>query len=74
MNFVAHKNLGHQEFQTENALKSKKSTYKTGVINDPLGQTHSYDHYFHLTFVLLCVILKSERTDNMSENSYRYWP
>ena len=28
--------------------------HKTGVINDPLGQTHSWnsDHYFKLKFVL----------------------
>ena len=35
---------------------------KTGVINDPLGQTHNpagSDHYFHLKIVLFREILKS---------------
>ena len=35
---------------------------KTGVFNDPLGQTHSLassEHYSHLKIVLFCVILKS---------------
>ena len=35
----------------------KKSSYKTDVINDPLGQTHSLassEHCFRLKFVLFC--------------------
>ena len=38
--------------------------YKTGVINDPLGHTHSLassEHCFHLKFVLFYYNLKSER-------------
>ena len=47
------------------------------VINDPLGQTHnptSNDHYFHRTFLLFCVVLKSGygRTDNTYENNDYY--
>ena len=35
----------------------KNIIHTTGVINDPLGQTHnpaSSDHYFRLKFVLFC--------------------
>ena len=39
-------------------LKTRKTCQdKTGVINDPLGQTHnlaSSEHYFRLKFVLFC--------------------
>ena len=61
---------------TELFLRKKKPD-KTGVINDPLGQTHSLassEHCFH--FVLFCQILKSgnERTDNMYKNNYPYRP
>ena len=48
-------------------------TYKTGVINDLLGQTHnpaSSDHYIHLEIVLFSKIL----TDDMCENSDHYRP
>ena len=47
-----------------------KEDDKTGVINDPLGQTHSQassDHYFHLKIVLFYYSLKSEIVI-----SYRY--
>ena len=52
----------------------KLSLNKTGVINDPLGQTHNHansEHCFH--FVLFCYILKSG--DDMCENNdpYRPW-
>ena len=33
----------------------------TGVINDPLGQTHSstsFYHYFHLKIILCCDIMR----------------
>ena len=43
-------------------MKRKK---KTGVINDPLGQNRSRDHYSQLKIVLFCMILKS---DNICEN------
>ena len=52
-------------------LPRKKKENKTGVINDPFGQTHSHissDHYSRSTFVLFCEILKSgdERTDGQT--------
>ena len=40
--------------------------YKTGVINDPLGQTHilaSSEHCFRLKFVLFCKVGTDGRTD-----------
>ena len=57
----------------------RSSRRKIGVIDDPLGQTHSLnssDHGFRLKFVLFCWILKSGdgRTDNMCENNYHYRP
>ena len=42
------------------ANRVKNNNYKTGVINDPLSQTHSLassEHCFH--FVMFCQILKS---------------
>ena len=45
---------------------------KTGVVNDPLGQTHSpttSDHYFHLKIVLFWTILKYMRTCGKTENN-----
>ena len=53
---------------------------KTGVINDPLGQTHSLassEHCFRLKFVLLARFLNVGtyvRIDNMGENNDHYWP
>ena len=55
---------------------------KTGIINDPLGQTHNYassEHYF----LLFCFsrfekwggrtdVRTDRRTDNMCENNYLY--
>ena len=44
---------------------------KTGVTNDPLGQTHnltSSDHFVYLKMVLFCVIWTSVQ-DDMCENS-----
>ena len=44
---------------------SQNKTYKTGVINDPLGQTHSLtssEHCFRLKFVLLWKVGTYERT------------
>ena len=38
-----------------NLLESRPN--KTGVVNDPLSQTHSFagsEHCFHLKFVLFC--------------------
>ena len=52
-----------------------KKDNKPGVINDPLGQTYSSDHYSRLNFVLFCEILKigDGCTDvNMCENQYLY--
>ena len=49
--------------------------YKTGVMNNPLGQTHSLASSEH--FYLLFCFAKFEkwgRTDNMCENNYPYWP
>ena len=53
---------------------------KTGVINDPHGQSYSpakSDHCFHLRIGLLCAILekgdgRTVRTDDMFKNSYHY--
>ena len=53
-------------------MASLKVLYKTCVINDPLGQTHSptsSDDYGHLTCVLLCDILK---IGNLCENNDHY--
>ena len=37
-----------------------KEKYKTGVINDPLGQTHSLTSSEHCLFTLeICFVLKS---------------
>ena len=66
---------GHFSYET-------KRENKAGVINDPLGQTHSLisgDHCFR--FVLFCQILKSGdgrmqvRTNDMCKNNdhYRLW-
>ena len=50
---------------TTNFLKifNRKFNFnKTGVINDPLGQTHNpanSDHYSNLKIILFCAILKS---------------
>ena len=61
-------------FRAVGRPSGSKKEKKTGVINDPLGQTHnptgSY-HYFHSTFVLFCDILKTgdERTDVTCENN-----
>ena len=57
----------------------KQKENKTGVINDPLGQTHSpdsSDHYSHLKFVLFSGILKSGngRIDTTWKNSDHYLP
>ena len=55
--------------------------YRTGVINDPLGKTHSpasNNYNSHLRIVLFCGILKIghgwtvRQTDNMFENSDHY--
>ena len=54
--------------------------YKTGVINDPLSQTHSHDSSEHY-FLLFCLSRLEKwghtygRTDNMCENNdpYRPW-
>ena len=53
---------------------------KTGVINDPLGQTHSHASSEHCFLFSVFVDLKSGdvrtygRTDNMCENNYPYRP
>ena len=52
-------NFGHVMFAygIKSLLLVKKEKNKTGVINDPLGQTHSLassEHCFHLKFVLFC--------------------
>ena len=42
--------------------------YKTGVINDPLGQTHkpTYRFLFSMEITLFCAIFKMwERTDDI---------
>ena len=49
---------------------------KTGVINDPLGQTHSHASSEHC-FLLFCFSRFESgdvRTDNMSENNVPYRP
>ena len=47
-----------------------------GVINDPLGQTHSpvsRDTYFHLKYILFSNVWTDGRTDDKRENSDPYW-
>ena len=55
----------------------KQTVDKTGVINDPLGQTHSLASSEHC-FLLFCVLLDLKsgdgRTDNMCENNYPNYP
>ena len=60
---------------------SKQKIQDMRVINDPLGQTHrdcfsSSDHYYCLSFVLFCEVLKSGegRTYNTCENRYHSLP
>ena len=59
------------------ALDIKDNKDKTGVIYDPLGQTHSLtssEHYFHATFVLFCDIWKvgtDGRTDG--QHVWKRW-
>ena len=50
-------------------LKTNLKQQTIDVFNDPLGQTHSGENYFHLKFILFCEILKSGdgRTDDMCE-------
>ena len=56
--------------------RKKKIENKTGVINDPLGQTHSLASSEHC-FLLFCFARSEKRgwTDNMCENNdpYRPW-
>ena len=50
----------YQERPPMNFTGNKNEQY-TCEINDPLGQTHihsSSDHYFHLSFILFCKLLK----------------
>ena len=59
-------------------MKRKNTGNKTGVINDPLGQTHSLassEHCFRLKFVSLWKVGTGGRTNDMCKNNdhYRSW-
>ena len=66
---------------TFNQCLSKNNIDKTGVINDPLGQTHSLaisEHCFRLTFDLFWKVgtdgRTDGRTDGMCKNNDHYRP
>ena len=43
------------------------------VMNDPLGQNHSNNHYSCLNFVLFCEILKNEGRSDKYSDHYQLW-
>ena len=56
--------IGMEEFIAGNFFKGGKREIckviqNMCLINDPLGQADSPDHYYHLKVVLFCEILKS---------------
>ena len=56
---------------------SQNKTNKTGVNNDPLGQTHSHansEHCFSVVFVFLDLKSGDGRTDKLCESSDHCWP
>ena len=57
---------------------AKEGSHKTGVISDPLGQTHnitsSVNYSCSCKIVLFCSILNSGRTCYILENSDHYRP
>ena len=57
--------LGQKEFQLFSRWWSSRERNKTGVINDPLGQTHSLAAVANIVITLFCMakFLKVERTD-----------
>ena len=59
------------------SLVKYKKKDKTGVINDPLGQTHSHassEHRFRFKFVLFWLVGTDGRTDDMCKNNDPYRP
>ena len=79
---IPHKPSRYQVIYTSENDKVRLILYKTGVINDPLCQTHSLassEHCFCLKFVLFWKVGTGVqtygRTNNMCENNdpYRPW-
>ena len=57
--------------------KEQNNSNMTGVIHDPLGQTHSLasrEHWFRLKFVLFWKVGKDVRPDDMFKNNDHYRP
>ena len=58
---------------------SNEKKYKTGVINDPLGQTHNLASTLFSLEICFCFAIfwkvgTDGRTDNMCEYNDHYWP
>ena len=57
----------HKELKFTSQLNCKTALNKTGVINDPLGQTHSSEHCYCLKFNLFWKVGTDGRTDGWHE-------
>ena len=65
---LGHGNMSFNRF--ENCVNRIK--YKIGVINDPLGQTHS-SSVVNIVFIrILFVLLDFEKCDGRTENMYEH--